>query len=135
MLHKRLEEQLETWDLPQECERHHMSGNLVRMKIKCIDKLDWNKLGHFLTNFWGDLCPYKACTVSRLLFSTRLYCVCQICTSFFMSNLNLELAIGNSHYSSKNESKAHYTINVSTHSVCRCYVSVVTLRLIGICLH
>lgn len=129
MLPKRLEQRLETWDLPQECERHHMSGNSVRMRMKCIHRLGWNKLGHFLTNFWGVLSPYKAS------FFPRLYRVCQLSTSFFMDNLNLELAVRNSHYSCEVQLKTYYTVNASIHHLCLYYVSVVTLRLIRNCPH
>lgn len=111
-----------------------MSGNLVRIRMKFIHRLGWNNLGHFLTNFWGDLRPYKASLVSRPL-CTRPYQVCQLSTSFFMNNLNLELSARNSHYFSKVQSKTHYTVNASIHPSCLYYVSFVTLRLIGNCPH
>lgn len=47
MLPKRLEEQLETWDLPQECKRHHTSGTSLGIGIKCIHRAGWNNHGHF----------------------------------------------------------------------------------------
>lgn len=50
VLPKRVEEQLETWDLPWEHERHRMTGNLVRIRMKCVNRLGWNNLGRFLTN-------------------------------------------------------------------------------------
>lgn len=123
MFPKRLRERLETQDLPQECERHHISGNLVRIKMKCVHR----QAGITLVPF--DLCG------KQTSFSTRPYQVCQVSTSFFMNNLYLELAVRNSHYSHKVQSKTHYTVNASIHLSCLYYVPVVTLRLRGNCSH